>query len=81
MIYIKRRKNKYIFLIFLFLFTLGYFLPVIRDSNSKLKCQKFAYNFIKETNNFKSENIEILEMLSINYCNGGNEIKYLRQAK
>tara|TARA_Y100001978_G_scaffold47815_1_gene42896 strand:+ start:22 stop:456 length:435 start_codon:yes stop_codon:yes gene_type:complete len=74
-------KKKYIFLIFLFLFSFGYFQPVIRDSNSKLKCQKLAYNFIKETNIFKSENLEILEMLSVNYCNGGNEIKYLRQAK
>ncbi len=76
-----KNKKKYIFLIFLFLFTLGYFQPVIRVSNSKLKCQKVAYNFLKEINLFKSENLEILEMLSINYCNGGNEIEYLKQAK
>ena len=71
-------KKKYIFLIFLFLFTLGYFQPVIRDSNSKLKCQKFAYKTIKEINLFKNENLERLEMLSVNYCNGGNELEYLR---
>jgi len=76
-----KEKKKFISLIFLFLFTLGYFQPVIKDSNSKLKCQKVAYNFIKEINLFKSENIEMLEMLSVNYCNGGNEIKYLRQAE
>ena len=76
-----KEKQKYIFLIFLFLFTLGYFQPVIRDSNSKLKCQKIAYDFIKEINLFKSENLEILEMLSVNYCNGGNEIEYLKQAE
>ena len=73
-----KEKKKYIFLIFLFLFTLGYFQPVIRDSNSKLKCQKVAYKIIKEINLFKSENLEKLEMLSVNYCNGGNEIEYLR---
>ena len=73
-----KEKKKYIFLIFLFLFTLGYFQPVIRDSNSKLKCQKFAYKTIKEINLFKNENLERLEMLSVNYCNGGNEIEYLR---
>ena len=73
-----KEKKKYIFLIFLFLFTLGYFQPVIRNSNSKLKCQKVAYKIIKEINLFKSENIEKLEMLSVNYCNGGNEIEYLR---
>ena len=73
-----KEKKKYIFLIFLFLFTLGYFQPVIRDSSSKLKCQKVAYKIIKEINLFKSENIEKLEMRSVNYCNGGNEIEYLR---
>tara|TARA_Y100001968_G_scaffold151270_1_gene138418 strand:+ start:212 stop:637 length:426 start_codon:yes stop_codon:yes gene_type:complete len=73
-----KEKKKYIFLIFLFLFTLGYFQPVIRDSNSKLKCQKVAYKTIKEINLFKSENLERLKMLSVNYCNGGNEIEYLR---
>ena len=73
-----KKKKKYIFLIFLFLFTLGYFQPVIRDSNSKLKCQKVAYKIIKEINLFKSENIEKLEMRSVNYCNGGDEIEYFR---
>ena len=63
---------------YLFIFTLGYFQPVIRNSNSKLKCQKVAYKLIKEINLFKSENLEKLEMLSVNYCNGGNEIDYLR---
>ncbi len=73
-----KEKKKYIFLIFLFLFTLGYFQPIIRDSNSKLKCQKIAYKTIKEMNLFKNENLESLEMLSVNYCNGGNEIEFLR---
>ena len=76
-----KEKKKFIFLIFLFLLTLGYFQPIIRDSNSKLKCQKTAYNFIKEINRLKSENLKRLEMLSVNYCNGGNEIEYLRQAE
>ena len=74
-------KKKFMFLIFLFLFTLGYFQPVIKDSNSKLKCQKTAYDFIKEINSLKSENLKRLEMLTVNYCNGGNEIEYLRQTK
>ena len=73
-----KENRKFIFLIFLFLITLGYFQPIIRDSNSKLKCQKIAYKTIKEMNLFKNENLESLEMLSVNYCNGGNEIEYLR---
>ena len=74
-------KKKLIFLIFLFLFTLGYFHPLIKDSNSKLKCQKTAFDFINEMNLFKSENLKRVEMLAVNYCNGGNEIEYLKQAE
>ena len=71
-----KEKQKFIFLIFLFLFTLGYIQPLIKDSNSKLRCQKTMFNLIKEKNRLKSENFKSLEMLSVNYCNGGNEIKY-----
>jgi len=76
-----KEKKNFIFLIFLFLFTLGYFQPVIKDSNLKLKCQKTAYNLIKEFDTLKSENLENLEMLTVNYCNGGDEIDYLRQVE
>ena len=74
-------KKKYIFLIFLFLFTLGYFQPVVKDSNSKLKCQKTAINFIKQINSLNYENIKTLELLTVNYCNGGNEIEFLKQSE
>jgi len=74
-------KKNYIFLIFLFLLTMGYFQPIIKDANSKLKCQKTAYNFIKEINLLKTENLKRLEMVTVNYCNGGNEIDYLRQVE
>ena len=76
-----KEKKKFIFLIFLFLLTFGYFQPLIKDSSSKLKCQKTAFNFIKENKLFKSEELESLEMLSVNYCNGGNDINYFRQAE
>ena len=76
-----QEKKRFIFLIFLFLFTLGYFQPVIKYSNAKLKCQKTAFKFINEMNLYKSENLQRLEMLTVNFCNGGNEIEYLRQAK
>ena len=74
-------KKKFMFLIFLFLLTLGYFQPVIKYSNAKLKCQKTAFKFINEINLLKSENLQRLEMLTVNFCNGGNEIEYLRQTK
>ena len=76
-----KEKRKFIFFMFLFLFTLGYFQPIIKDSNSKLKCQKLAYTFIKEINLLESEDSKILDMLSVNYCNGGDEIEYLNQSE
>ena len=76
-----REKKKLIFFIFLFLFTLGYFQPVIKYSNSKLNCQKTAFNFINKSTSFKNENIKRVKMLSVNFCSGGNEIEYLREAK
>ena len=76
-----KEKKKFIIFIFLFLFSLGYFQPIIKDSSSRLKCQKTAYNYIKEFNRLKSENFKIIEMLTVNYCNGGNEIDYLRKAE
>ena len=80
-IYFYKEKQKFIFLILLFLFTLGYIQPLIKDSNSKLRCQKTAFNLIKEKNRLKSEDFKSLEMLTVNYCNGGNEIEYLRQVE
>ena len=71
-----QENKKFIFLIFLFLLTLGYFQPVIKYSNSKLKCQKTALDLINEIVNLKSKNPKRIEMLSVNYCNGGNELKY-----
>ena len=78
---IYKENKKLIFLIFLFLFTLGYFQPVIKYSNSKLKCQKTAFKFINEINLLKNENLKRLEMLTVNFCNGGNEVEYIRQVK
>ena len=75
-----KEKKRFIFLIFLFLFTMGYFQPVIKESSTKLKCQKTALNLIKEITLLKSEKLERLEMITVNYCNGGNEIDYLSQA-
>ena len=76
-----KEKKRFIFFICLFLFSLGYLQPVIKDSNSKLRCQKIAFNLIKEIDSLKSENLQRIEMLTVNYCNGGNDIEYLRQGE
>jgi len=72
-------RKKFILLTFLFLFTLGYFQPLIRDSNSKLRCQRTALKFINEINSLKTKELKSIEMLTVNYCNGGNQIEYLKK--
>ena len=74
-------KKKPVVFIFLFLITMGYFQPVIKEANSKLKCQMSTYNSIKGMNTMSSENLKMLEMLSVNYCNGGNDINNLRESE
>ena len=74
-------KKKFIFLIFLFLFTLGYFQPIIKYSNSKLKCQKTALSYFNNISSLKRESPKILNMLTVNFCNGGNEIEYINESK
>ena len=76
-----REKKKPVVFIFLFLITMGYFQPVIKEANSKLKCQMSAYNSIKGMNTMSSENLKMIEMLSVNYCNGGNDINNLRESE
>ena len=74
-------KKKLILLVSLFLFSLGYFQPVIKYSKSKLKCQNTALNYINQIKLSKKENFKSIEMLTVNFCNGGNEIDYLREVK
>ena len=78
---IYKENKKIIFLIFLFIFTLGYFQPIIKDANSKLKCQKTAFNYVKGINRLTNENLKRLEMITVNYCNGGNGIENIRKAE
>ena len=78
---IYKEKNKFILFAFLFLFTIGYFQPVIRYSNSKLKCQKAASSYINRIKILKKEDLKNVEMLSVNFCNGGNEIENFRETE
>ena len=69
-----KNEKKFLFLIFLFLLTIGYFEPVIKYSNTKLKCQSRAKSYI--TNKLKTNKADIstINMIAVNFCNGGKEI-------
>ena len=69
-----KNDKKFLFIVFLFLITIGYFQPVIKYSATKLKCQSKAKAYIP--NKLKSNNYDIatLNMIAVNFCNGGKEI-------
>ena len=69
-----KNEKKFLFLIFIFLLTVGYFKPVIKYSDTKLKCQSSAKAYI--LNKLKSNKYDIatINMIAVNLCNGGKEI-------
>ena len=69
-------KNERRFIV-IFLFVLAgltYFFPVVKYSKSKLECENIAKNYIIKNKNLYKINKKQLNMLSTNFCNGGNEI-------
>ena len=69
-----KNEKKFLFSIFVFLLTVGYFQPVIKYSSTKLKCQSKAKAYI--LNKIKSNKYDIatINMIAVNLCNGGKEI-------
>ena len=69
-----KNEKKFLFSIFIFLLTVGYFQPVIKDSANKLKCQSKAKVYI--LNKLKSNKYDFatINMIAVNLCNGGKEI-------
>jgi len=69
------KNEKKSLLIFLFaIITLAYFYPVIKHAKDKLNCQATAKNYIIKNKNTVRINNSELEMLSTNFCYGGEEI-------
>ena len=69
-----KNDKKFLFIVFLFLITIGYFQPLIKYSASKLRCQNRAQGYIlNKLNSNKIDNIT-LNMIAVNLCNGGKEI-------
>ena len=69
------QNEKQTLVIFLFMITaLAYFYPVIKHAKNKLDCEAIAKNYIIKNKNTFGINKRELKMLSINFCNGGEEI-------
>ena len=69
------KNDKKSFITFLFVITtLAYFYPVIKHANNKLDCVAIAKNYIIKNKNTIGFNKSEIEMLSTNFCYGGEEI-------
>jgi len=69
-----KNEKKFLFSIFLFLLAIGYFQPVIKNSTIKLKCQSTAKSYITKKLKLNKDDNETINMISVNFCNGGKEI-------
>ena len=70
---IDNEKKSLMWFIFL-IFILAYFYPVIKHAKNKLDCESIAKNYIIKNKNIIGLNKKELEMLSTNFCYGGEEI-------
>ena len=70
---IKNEKKPLLIILFI-ITTLAYFYPVVKNSKNKLDCVAIAKNYIIKNKNIPQINKKELKMLSINFCNGGEEI-------
>ena len=69
-----KNEKKFLFSIFLFLLTIGYFQPVLKYSSTKLKCQDRAKDYISKKLRSNKVDISTINMIAVNFCNGGTEI-------
>ena len=70
-----KNEKKFIFTILFILSALIYVQPIINYSKEKLKCQKDAISYLTGSQILNKRYKSKLRMLSINFCNGGNEYK------
>ena len=78
--FIKNEKKSII--IFLFVITtFAYFYPVIKHAKNKLDCEAIAKNYIIKNKNTIGINNREIEMLSTNFCYGGEEIYEIENLK
>ena len=60
-------KKKFIFAFILYLITLTYFYPVVKQSKSKLECEHNAGSYLSNYKNLLNLSIKQLKMLSTNF--------------
>jgi hypothetical protein len=78
--FIKNDKKSLITLFFVFI-AFVYLYPVVRHAKNKLNCEANAKNYIIKNKNIKRINKQELNMLSTNFCNGGEALYEIENLK
>ena len=78
--FIQNEKNSLKLLAILFVF-LGYFYPVIRNAKNILDCEATTRNYILKNKNSRQFNKKELNLLTTNFCYGGNDIYEIQKLK
>ncbi len=76
-----QKEKRLIFIFLLVLAGLTYFYPIVKYSKNKLDCESIAKNYIIENKNIIKITKKQLNMLSTNFCNGGDEIYEIENLK
>ena len=69
-----KNEKKSLITFFFVIIALAYFYPVIKHAKNKLDCEAFAKNYIIKNKNIVNIKKKELNMLSTNFCYGGEEI-------
>jgi len=78
--FIKNDKKSLITFLFV-ITTLAYFYPVIKHAKNKLDCEAIAKNYIIKNKNIIGINNREINMISTNFCYGGEEIYEIENFK
>ena len=78
--FIKNDKKSLITVLFV-ITSLSYFYPIIKHAKNKLDCEATAKNYIIKNKNTVGINKKELNMLSTNFCYGGEEIYEIKNLK
>jgi len=76
-----KNNNKSILLFLFVIITLAYFYPVIKHAKNKLDCETTAKMYLTKSKNISKINKKELNMLSTNFCYGGEEIYEIENLK
>ena len=76
-----KNDKKSLIIIFFVIATFAYFYPVIKHAKNKLNCEAIAKNYLIKNKNLMRINKKELEMLSTNFCYGGEEIYEIENLK